>query len=176
MKNYTIFTSPYILIEDAKGKYQPVYKEYTKEIPSINLDSPVLCCPFSNARRSNKPKKKNPVKPGYCEICYLRYEDYLMHVNSKEHREYAEDDYNYRAIDLFIKDLLEQEIFGSSEYLHSPCEKLEAKYSSQPIHYNSDSQPGSLIRMSMGSCDSNDEIVEFDVILRKINQSKFNPH
>lgn len=171
MKNYTTFKSPYILIEDSKARFQPIYKEYANEIPSINLESPILCCPFSNARRSNKPKKKNNVKSGYCEICYMRYEDYAVHVESKDHREYAEDDYNYREIDIFIKEFIEQELYGMQGYINSPCEQLEAKYAGrQLIHYSSDGDFGSLIRVSIGSCDDQENIVDFDVILDKISQ------
>lgn len=172
MKGYTTFKFPYILIEDAKGKLQPIYKEYTKEIPFLNLESPILCCPFSNARRDDsKPKKKNRLKAGYCEVCYVKYEDYNTHVESNEHREYADDDYNYRQIDIFIKDLLEEELFGSSNYLNSPCERLEAKYGKgQPITYNIDSEPDSLIRVSKGSFDDFDDVVEFNVILDNINK------
>lgn len=171
MKGYTTFKNPYILIEDNRGKFQPVYKEYTKEIPCINLQSPVLCCPFSNARRYPKSKKKNSTKSGYCEICYTKFEDYEKHVECEEHREYAKDDYNYRAIDVFIKELLEQELFGESNYLHSPCERLEEKYSScQPIVYNSDSDIHSSIRFSKGSVDDSEDIVEFEIILNNINK------
>lgn len=171
MKGYTTFKNPYILIEDTRGKFQPTYKEYSLDLPSINLQSPILCCPFSNARRNPKPKKKNPIKSGYCEICYTKFEDYVKHVECEEHREYARDDYNYRMIDVFIKEFLEQELFGAINYLHSPCERLEETYSNcQPMVYNSESELDSLIRFSKGSMDDTDDIVEFDIILNNINK------
>jgi len=172
MKGYTTFKFPYISIEDSKGKLQPIYKEYPKEIPTINLESPVLCCPFSNARRDTRPKKKNLPKAGYCEICYVKFEDYGMHVKCSEHKEYASDDYNYRQIDLFMRELLEEELFGPANHLSSPCERLEARYGTgQQITYNFGSEPDSLIRVSKGSFDDFDDVVEFNVILDNINKN-----
>ncbi|ELA42510.1 uncharacterized protein VICG_00609, partial [Vittaforma corneae ATCC 50505] len=171
MRKYTTFKFPYILIEDVKGKFQPIYKEYIRETPIINLSSPVLCCPFSNARRSVKPMKKNQIKSGYCEVCYVKYEDYNTHIQCADHREYAEDDYNYRMIDIFIKEFLEQELYGVASYLNSPCERLESKYSNgQPIAYDSESELDSLIRVSRGSLGEFDEVVEFNIILDNINK------
>lgn len=171
MRGYTTFKFPYILIEDAKGKFQPVYKEYIKGVPAINLSSPILCCPFSNARRGPKSKKKNQLKSGYCEVCYVKYEDYDMHIQCFDHREYAKDDHNYRMIDIFVKDFLEQELYGVTNYLNSPCERLESKYSSdQLITYDSGSELSSLIRVSRGSLGELDEVVDFNVILDNINK------
>lgn len=172
MKNYTIFKNSYVLIEDFKNKMQPFYKEYTKEVPSINISSPLLCCPFSNARRPLNPKKKkNPVKAGYCEICYLKYDNYTLHVESKEHREYAEDDFNYRMIDIFIKEMLENELYSGYNFLQSPCEKLEAEFASnKQFFYNNNSQSDSLIQLSLNSISDNREVVDFDIILNKIER------
>lgn len=171
MKNYTTFKFPYLLIEDLKGKFQPMYKEYNKEIPSIRLNSPALCCPFSNARRQNGQKKKPTVIPGYCEVCYCKFDNYEEHVSEKEHREFAADDFNYRSIDIFIKEMLEQELYGCSNYTNSPCEKLEAKYSDfKQIYFTQSDEEDNLIRLSRGSIDNEDETVDFEIILNKINR------
>lgn len=172
MKNYTIFKNSYVLIEDGKNKMQPFYKEFTKDIPTIDLQSPILCCPFSSARRSPKQKsKKSTVKAGYCEVCYIKYDNYNVHVDSKEHREYAEDDYNYRMIDIVIKQMLETELYNGFSFMQSPCEKLEAEFANHKTHvYNNDSQSDSLIRLSLGSKDDNNDVVDFDIILNKIER------
>lgn len=171
MKNYITFKHPYVLVEDCKNKFQPFYKEYINQIPSFNYDSPSLCCPFSSARRSQRPKKRNIIKSGYCEICYSKYDVYDEHVMTREHVEYAEDDYNYRNIDLFIQDMLETKLYEYYSYMHSPCERLEEKFaSSSQIFYNNESGTGSLIRMSLDSSASSDDIVEFDMILNKIDK------
>lgn len=171
MKNYTVFKNAYILIEDSTSKLQPFYKEYQNAIPNINLNSPLLCCPFSNARRSPHPKKINPNKAGYCEICYLKYENYMGHVESKEHKEYAEDTINYRNIDIFIKEMMENDYFDNTNFLNSPCEKLEASFANgNQIFYNNDSQADSLIVLCQESITETQEVVEFNIILNKIEK------
>lgn len=171
MKNYTTFKFPYLLIEDLKGKFQPMFKEYTKEIPAIRMNSPALCCPFSDARRTNGIKKKPTVVPGYCEVCYCKFDNYEEHVSGKEHKEFALYDFNYRNIDIFIKDMLEQELYGCYNYNNSPCEKLEAKYSEvKHIYFTQSDEVDNLIRLSRGSEDNSDETVDFDIILNKINK------
>lgn len=172
MKGYIAFKKPYLLIEDSNAKFQPIYKEYEAEIPAINLDSPELCCPFSAARRTGKNKKKSPIKSGYCEICYMKYEDYEEHIRLLEHRQYAEHDHNYRLIDVFIKEFLEKELYGFNGYTNSPCERLEEKYSNgQPIVYSSELGSDSLIRVSKGSIGDFEDIVDFKVILKDIRKN-----
>lgn len=171
MKNYITFKNPYILVEDCKNKFQPFYKEYSQQLPNFNLDSPSLCCPFSTARRSQKPKKKNPIISGFCEMCYMRFDDYEEHVLTKEHMDFAHDDYNYRHIDLFIQDFLEKELYESCKYMNSPCERLEEKFaSSSQVYYNNESGTGSVIVMSFDSSATSNEVVEFDLILNKIDK------
>lgn len=171
MKNYVTFTHPYVLVEDAKAKYQPVYKEYLKDIPSINLDSPTLCCPFSTLKRPSRPRKKAPVKSGYCEICYVKYADYDAHVSAQDHVEYAEDGRNYKKIDSFIAEMEDATYGYSLSIAKSPCDRLEAEFSqgqAVPLGMRCDS--GSLIRLSRDSSDSETEAVSFDIILNTIEK------
>lgn len=174
MKNYTTFKHPYVLIEDSKGKLQPIYKEYEKELPRINLDSPTLCCPFSNARRSSKPKKKPTIKPGYCEICYTKFEDYNLHVKSKEHREYAEDESNYRKIDAFIAEMAEVDYECLRDAMNSPCDRLEAELAlSNVACYSNHSDTECFIRFSHSTTDADNDVVPFDLILEKIDKNVY---
>ncbi|KAK1349867.1 DBF zinc finger domain-containing protein [Hamiltosporidium tvaerminnensis] len=107
MKKYQIFKSPYILIEDIKGKCQPFYKEYTGVVaPVLNLSSPPMCCPFlENKKFKSSVKRKKAPKQGFCEICYTKYSDYELHVKEQEHRDFAVDDENYREIDELISQI-----------------------------------------------------------------------
>lgn len=174
MKSYTTFKFPYLLIEDLKGKFQPIYKEYSKAEPEIDLYSPPQCCPFSNARRSNNQNKKITPKAGYCEICYVRYDDYNLHVLRKEHREFAEDDFNYRSIDILIKDMLEKELSGMFNYVNSPCDRLEQKFSQlNQAYFNNSSDVENLIRISKGSFDDESSTVDFGIILKNIDKNEY---
>lgn len=172
MKNYVRFKNPYILIEDAKNKFQPFYKEYSFLIPYFRFDSPKLCCPFSEARRSENPKKKTQTKTGYCEVCYVKFDNYEEHVNTQCHQEYAQDDYNYRCVDIFIRDMLVEEINQETYILNSPCERLEAKFASNSqLFYCNDSASDSLIRVSHTISQGSDDVVGLDTILNKIEKN-----
>lgn len=50
-----------------------------------------------------KPKKRDP-KPGYCENCQDKFDDFEEHIASRKHRKFAENDNNWTQLD----DLLAQ--------------------------------------------------------------------
>lgn len=171
MKTYVTFKYPYVLIEDAKGKHQPVYKEYTKDVPFMNLDSPVLCCPFTTAKRSTRARKPNPVKAGYCEICYTKFDDYDSHVLGKDHLEYAGNDANYRRIDAFIQEVEAEQCVYNAEFMNSPCDRLELEFSqNNGAVYSDGCGTESFIRLSKDSSDDQNEVVSFDIILNNIEK------
>ncbi|EHY64599.1 hypothetical protein NEAUS04_0942 [Nematocida ausubeli] len=76
---YFVFNSPYILIEDIKGKNKPFYKEYKKE----------------------KEKNKNK-RTGLCELCVAGYENYNEHISAEKHKK-IEEKINYEEIDIIIE-------------------------------------------------------------------------
>lgn len=172
MKNYSTFKHPYVLIEDSKNKYQPFYKEYTKEIPHINYESPALCCPFSSARRSTKPRKRAVVKSGYCEVCFIKFDNYDEHIETKEHREYANDEAHYQKIDQFIDSIKSSFDYNIYRIPESPCDKLEAGLSKTMdlSTYGNDCNSSSLIRFSRDSSCIENEVIPFDTILYNIEK------
>lgn len=147
MKQYVLFKHPYVLIEDSRGKYRPIHKEYIKTVPSLNLNSPPLCCPFSSATRNKSQTKRAGLpKAGYCEICYTKFDDYTEHVNLNEHLEYAVDFNNYKEVDAFILEFERRQEIDSEIILRSPCDKLEAELAnSNALYYSS----GNIIQMSI---------------------------
>lgn len=44
-------------------------------------------------------------KPGYCENCRAKYEDFIRHAKSKEHRRFALDNENWRELDELLTGL-----------------------------------------------------------------------
>ncbi|KAI5169977.1 hypothetical protein PAEPH01_1143 [Pancytospora epiphaga] len=180
MKAYVTFKNPYVLIEDTKGKYRPSYKEYPKELPFINLKSPTLCCPFSRlVRPHQRPKKQTAIKSGYCEVCFMKYEDYHEHIISKGHIVQAGDSFNYRRIDEFIREL-NAEDEGETYYgplIESPCDRLEKIYAeSNKYNYIATSDSESFIRFSKVSSTNGDRVLAFDAVIdnlgRKHSQNK----
>ncbi|KAI1416369.1 Dfp1/Him1, central region-domain-containing protein [Hypoxylon sp. FL1857] len=58
--------------------------------------------PRAGKREAAAPKKE--LKPGYCENCAEKYDDFDEHIVSKKHRKFADDDGNWVDLD----DLLSQ--------------------------------------------------------------------
>ncbi|KAI4291961.1 hypothetical protein PAPHI01_1243 [Pancytospora philotis] len=172
MKTYVTFKHPYILVEDLKERYQPVYKEYSKELPHINLDSPTLCCPFTAARRTNAKKKATAVKSGYCEVCFVKFDNYLTHTEAKSHVDFARNSNNYKMVDAFIDELDEDcapycEALGAS----SPCDHLAIEFSrTMPCGANELYNSESLIRLSKNTSESEHDVVRLDAILSQISR------
>ncbi|EQB61721.1 protein kinase [Vairimorpha apis BRL 01] len=125
MKNYKIFKDKYVLIEDLKNTHQPFFKEYTKP-PELSLTNAPLCCPFQKGKVFRTNKKNGP-KSGFCEVCYVKYNDYNLHVREYEHREFAKDQSNYIKIDEFISNTSfhdYDEIIKYVEFSSSPLQKI----------------------------------------------------
>ncbi|KAI0004355.1 Dfp1/Him1, central region-domain-containing protein [Xylariaceae sp. FL0662B] len=59
-------------------------------------------------KRAATKSKKRDLKPGYCENCAEKYEDFDEHIISKKHRRFAEDDDNWVELDDLLS-LLERE-------------------------------------------------------------------
>lgn len=172
MKSYITFKHPYVLIEDTKGRYQAIYKEYTKEIPQIYLDSPALCCPFTPARRTTKPKKQEKAKSGFCEVCYLKFDNYRIHVETKSHLAYARHPANYRVIDAFIESMQGYTSLHDDPIASSPCDHMAIEFSQCNIPfesgvYNSES----LIRLSKNTSEDEQGVVQFETILTQISRN-----
>lgn len=56
--------------------------------------------------------KDKDLKPGYCENCHVRYNNFQDHINSNRHRNFACDDRNFKDIDKLITTLNESKSFG----------------------------------------------------------------
>ncbi|KZT63759.1 hypothetical protein DAEQUDRAFT_679798 [Daedalea quercina L-15889] len=48
------------------------------------------------------PKREEGVKPGYCESCRVKFEDFKQHINGRRHRKYAMDESNFHALDTIL--------------------------------------------------------------------------
>ncbi|KAI0829678.1 Dfp1/Him1, central region-domain-containing protein [Trametes gibbosa] len=45
------------------------------------------------------PKRDEATKPGYCECCRVKFEDFRHHIGTKRHRKYALDDDHFKRLD-----------------------------------------------------------------------------
>ncbi|OQS54951.1 hypothetical protein EHP00_1290 [Ecytonucleospora hepatopenaei] len=126
MKNFRHFSSQYILIEDSKGKHQPIYKEYEKSPPKMTVVEKIGC-PFvtKKVRRENKNKNNSKKKPksGYCEVCCMRYSSYLEHM--KQEHVTCE----CASLDEFVREFKEVVIETTSiDYENSPSTNMRSVY------------------------------------------------
>ncbi|KAI1796461.1 Dfp1/Him1, central region-domain-containing protein [Ganoderma leucocontextum] len=48
------------------------------------------------------PKREEGSKPGYCECCRQKFEDFREHIISRRHRKFATDDNNFKALDAIL--------------------------------------------------------------------------
>lgn len=134
MRKYIIFSKPYILIEDARGRHQPFFKEYESDkIPQLNMQSPALCCPFLKNKRFKTSTKRKERKGGFCEVCYQKYVNYEQHVKERSHREFALDPKNYKEIDEIIESFATASVENE---LYYPVSPLLRKSGSLPVSFD----------------------------------------
>lgn len=48
------------------------------------------------------PKRDEGTKPGYCESCRVKFDDFEYHIRDRKHRKFAEDDSNYLQLDFLL--------------------------------------------------------------------------
>ncbi|KAF8320804.1 hypothetical protein DL93DRAFT_2163777 [Clavulina sp. PMI_390] len=73
------------------------------------------------ASRARLPSREEVKKPGYCENCRQKFEDFTKHISSKRHRRFADNDNNFSALDEIFRRLAPQ----SSDNLYDEPEQLD---------------------------------------------------
>ncbi|KAJ3564328.1 hypothetical protein NP233_g8367 [Leucocoprinus birnbaumii] len=48
------------------------------------------------------PKREEGSKPGYCESCRAKFEDFQEHIHGRRHRKFAENDNNFLGLDFLL--------------------------------------------------------------------------
>ncbi|KAG6369670.1 DBF zinc finger-domain-containing protein [Boletus reticuloceps] len=48
------------------------------------------------------PKRDEGSKPGYCESCRVKFDDFESHIRDRKHRKFANDDTNYLQLDFVL--------------------------------------------------------------------------
>ncbi|GAA5879599.1 hypothetical protein JCM16303_003268 [Sporobolomyces ruberrimus] len=88
---------------------------------SMSVDSQLV--------RLGKPREE-PKKPGYCENCRIKYDDFKTHVISNKHRRFALNDKNWVELDELLENIARRPIMHhdlvlSSEASSSPARSVE---------------------------------------------------
>ncbi|QRV79339.1 regulatory subunit for Cdc7p protein kinase [Ceratobasidium sp. AG-Ba] len=64
------------------------------------------------------PVREERKKPGYCENCRTRFEDFDQHVKGNKHRKFATKDSNFRELDLLLERVARRPIQPVEVYDH----------------------------------------------------------
>ncbi|TFK18929.1 hypothetical protein FA15DRAFT_602403 [Coprinopsis marcescibilis] len=80
----------------------------SKERKPGNMDPPLVIPDRPVLRKSKStntlklPKREEGTKPGYCESCRVKFEDFKTHVVSSKHRRFAQNDSNFVQLDAIL--------------------------------------------------------------------------
>ncbi|QRW21329.1 regulatory subunit for Cdc7p protein kinase [Rhizoctonia solani] len=62
------------------------------------------------------PPREERKKPGYCENCRARFEDFDQHINGTKHRRFATKDSNFRELDQLLDRIQRRPIEQAEQY------------------------------------------------------------
>ncbi|KAM6502364.1 Dfp1/Him1, central region domain containing protein [Amanita muscaria] len=71
------------------------------------------------------PKRNEGSKPGYCESCRVKFEDFRSHIVSRKHQKFAMDDANYLQLDCVLARVQRrtlQQLQGEHQQLRGKCQ------------------------------------------------------
>ncbi|KAF8647167.1 hypothetical protein AX16_006997 [Volvariella volvacea WC 439] len=87
------------------------------------------------------PKRDEGSKPGYCESCRVKFEDFKAHISGKKHRKFAEDDANFFQLDCVLAHVqrrTKQEVWEEQQKLAQRrklyCGRIASHSTDQPDH------------------------------------------
>ncbi|GAA5948739.1 hypothetical protein JCM3765_004990 [Sporobolomyces pararoseus] len=112
---------------------------------SMSVDSQM-----KDVRKFVKPREE-PKKPGYCENCRIKYDDFKTHVVSNKHRRFAINDKNWVDLDDLLGLIARRTVRTESVLCPSPSSVA----SSSPVRDAEDS--GYFDRMPTSDCSDEDE-------------------
>nr|GAT57692.1 predicted protein [Mycena chlorophos] len=76
------------------------------------------------------PKREEGSKPGYCESCRTKFDDFNKHVQGKRHRNFAADDGNFLELDMAlarVKRITQEETrYANEEWKRKCAERYSA--------------------------------------------------
>lgn len=81
--------APFIKVEDQSRKHRPIFKEFDVW-PTIDFESPTVW--KGGHSRHKKYSGTRRQKERFCECCQCPFTDLNNHLESKEHRSFAEND------------------------------------------------------------------------------------
>ncbi|NWR56808.1 DBF4A protein, partial [Bucorvus abyssinicus] len=125
--------NPFVKVEDRSRQYRPFYLQLPS-FPVLNYCVPKPYSPFEvdkkhpSGQKQTQPKQRNKInsdkdcgtpvqlpqdkkKRGYCECCGKKYEDLQTHLESEQHRNFAQST-QYQVVD----DIISKFVYEFVEY------------------------------------------------------------
>ncbi|XP_061443651.1 protein DBF4 homolog A [Rhineura floridana] len=117
--------NPFLKVEDRRCRYRPFYLQLSS-FPILNYSNPKPCSPFEvekknmNGQKQIQNKQRNPAnndkekgpaqvpakhkkRKGYCECCLKKYDDLQAHVESEQHKNFAQSSHYHVVDDIVSK-------------------------------------------------------------------------
>lgn len=121
-----------------RSGFNPEQGATVRKMLGLTNPAPGLNAAHAGLRRSvstgavERPPPSNP-KPGYCENCRIKYDDFTEHIYSRKHRKFATDQGNFVDIDALILRVARQPLPQYEDELDSSIDyPVEHLPSSQP--------------------------------------------
>ncbi|POI33042.1 hypothetical protein CIB84_003206, partial [Bambusicola thoracicus] len=126
--------NPFVKVEDRSRSYRPFYLQLPS-FPSLNYCVPKPCSPFEvdkkhpSGQKQTQSKQRNKInsdkdcrtpvqlhqkdkkRRGYCECCGKKYEDLQTHLESEQHKNFAQSA-QYQVVD----DIISKFVYEFVEY------------------------------------------------------------
>nr|XP_021146650.1 protein DBF4 homolog A isoform X2 [Columba livia] len=133
-KSRSKLKNPFVKVEDRSRRYRPFYLQLPS-FPVLNYCVPKPYSPFEvdkkypSGQKQTQPKQRNKInmdkdggtpvqlpqkdkkKRGYCECCGKKYEDLQTHLESEQHRNFAQST-QYQVVD----DIISKFVYEFVEY------------------------------------------------------------
>ncbi|XP_014808425.1 PREDICTED: protein DBF4 homolog A [Calidris pugnax] len=133
-KSKSRLKNPFVKVEDRSRRYRPFYLQLPS-FPALNYCVPKPYSPFEvdkkhpSGQRQTQSKQRNKInsdkdcgtpvqlpqkdkkKKGYCECCGKKYEDLQTHLESEQHRNFAQST-QYQVVD----DIISKFVYEFVEY------------------------------------------------------------
>ncbi|CAE7174134.1 unnamed protein product [Rhizoctonia solani] len=97
------------------------------------------------------PSREEKKKPGYCENCRSRFEDFDQHINGTKHRKFATKDSNFRELDQLL-DRIQRRPINQADYYDEDDDSLHYGGLEEDIGDSSEDY-GELLVPSLGEFD-----------------------
>ncbi|KAI0655956.1 Dfp1/Him1, central region-domain-containing protein [Cubamyces menziesii] len=108
------------------------------------------------------PKRDEASKPGYCECCRIKFEDFRDHIVSKKHRKFAMDDAHFASLDRVLARVRRrtvQEVQEENERFFAELEaEAQEQEQAQALTLSSEGEDPEVLMQQVGHASYGDDV------------------